>query len=206
MCDDRCRSVALFTGASSGSCNVSVPSRTAIAALTPSTSATTAAATASTRPLFASAGDVYSQVAPVHICAIQGADGFLGLFLGAHRNKGEPARPAGGAIHHQVRFENGAVRGESVLEIVFGGVEGEISDKQFIIHAVVFFSFLESLVASESVPLSGLQSSLNIAHVTIYHRLKVVSNPTTCTIDLFGEERKTLLRWRASLSLQRNGP
>jgi hypothetical protein len=93
------------------------------------------------RPFFASAGDVYSQVAPVHVGAIQSADGFLGLFLGAHRNKSEPARPAGGAIHHQVRFENGAVRGESVLEIVFGGVEGEISDKQFIIHAVVFFLF-----------------------------------------------------------------
>jgi hypothetical protein len=125
-----------------------VPSRTAIPALTTATSATTAApamaattTAATTRAFFTSAGDVYSQVAPVHVGAIQGADGFLGLFLGAHRNKSKSARPAGGAVHHQVRFDDRAVGGESVLEIVFGGVEGEISDKQFIIHAVVFFLF-----------------------------------------------------------------
>jgi hypothetical protein len=165
-----------------------------------------ATTTTTTRAFFASSGDVYSQVAPVHVGAIQGADGFLGFFLRTHRNKSESAWPAGGAVHHQVRFDDRAVGGESVLEIVFGGVEGEISDKQFIIHAVVFFSFLESLVASESVPVSGLESPLNIAHVTIYHRLKAMSNPTSSTIGSFGEERKTLLRLRSSLSLQRNGP
>jgi len=178
--------------------------------LTTATSATTTAAaipaTATTRAFFTSSGNVYSQVAPVHIGAIEGADGFLGFFLGAHGNKRESAGPAGGAIHHQVRLDDRAVRGEGILEIFFSGVEGEISDKQFIIHAVMSVSSLELPAASGSVPVSGLESSVNIGHVTIYHRLKVMSNPTVSTIDPFGEERKTLLRLPSRLSLQRNGP
>ncbi len=109
------------------------------AAATAAMPATTTAAT-TTRPFFAGSGNVYSQIAPVHIGAIERADGFLGLFLGAHRNKGESPRPPGGAIHHQIRFDNRAVRGEGILEIVFCGIEGEVSDKQFIIHAVIFFN------------------------------------------------------------------
>jgi hypothetical protein len=165
----------------------------AAAAIPAATTATPTIAAATTRAFFTSAGDIHSEVTAVQISAIHGTDGLLSFFLCAHGNEGETARPAAGAIGHEVGFEDGAVCGESVLEIVFGGVEGEISDKQFIIHAVVFFSFLESLVASESVPVMGLESSLNIAHVTIYHRLKVMSNPTICTIDPFGEECKTLL-------------
>jgi hypothetical protein len=102
----------------------------------------------------------------------------LGFFLGAHGDESESARPAAFAIGHEVGFEDRAMRGESVLQIVFSSVEGEVPNKQFIIHAVVIFSFLESLVASESVPASGLESSLNVAHVTISHRLKVMSIPT----------------------------
>jgi len=128
----------------------SVPSRTAVATLTtatsPSASAAAAAAaipsaTATTRAFFTSASEINGEVTAVQICAIHGTDGFLGFFLGAHGNEREPARPAGGAIGHEVGFEDGAVGGESVLEIVFSGVEGEISDKQFIIHAVVYFFF-----------------------------------------------------------------
>jgi hypothetical protein len=124
----------------------SVPSRTAVATLTTATSASAAAAaiasaTATTRAFFTSASEINGEVTAVQIRAIHGTDGFLGFVLCAHGNEREPARPAGGAIGHEVGFEDGAVGGESVLEIVFSGVEGEISDKQFIIHAVVFFFF-----------------------------------------------------------------
>jgi hypothetical protein len=175
--------VATLTAATSAA--ASIPAATTAAAAIPATA---------TRPFFTSASQINSEVTAVQISAIHRTDGFLSFFLCAHRNESETARPPAGAIGHEVRFEDGAVRGEGVLEIVFGGVEGEISDKQFIIHAVVFFSFLESLVASKSVPASGLESSRSIAHVTIYHRLKVMSNPTVSTIDPFGQDRKTLLR------------
>ena len=150
-----------------------MPSWTAVAALTTATATTATTATAAipaataTRPFLTSPGNINSEVAPVQAGAIQGVHGFLGFLLGAHGYESEPARPACCAIGHEVGFEDGAVRGESVLQIVFSGVEGEISDKQFIIHAVVFY-FLESPAASESVPVSGLESSLNVAHVTIY--------------------------------------
>ena len=196
-----------------------MPSWPAVATLATATSAATttptaisataaaipAAATTTTGAFFARAGNIHREVSSVEAGAIQGIHGFLGFFLCAHGDESESARPAAVAIGHKVGFEDRAMRGESVLQIVFGGVEGEVSDKQFIIHAVVIYSFLESLVASESVPVSGLESSLITARVTIYHRLKVMSNPTSSTIDPFGEDRKTLLALRFRFSLQRNG-
>jgi hypothetical protein len=194
----------------------SVPSWTAVATLTTATAATAATATpaatipaasaATARPLFASPGNINSEIPPVEARAVHGTDCFLGFFFGAHGDESESARPAALAIGHQVGFEDGAVRGESVLKIVFGGVEGEISDKQFIIHSMKLISFLESPLPSEGVPVSGLEPSLNVAHSTIYHGSKVMSNPTISTIDPFGEDRKNLLGGvRINLSLQRNG-
>lgn len=145
---------------------------TAAAAAIPATTTTTAG------PFFARPGNINSEVPPVQARAVHGIHGLLGFFLGAHGDESESARAAAFAISHEIGFEDGAVRGERVLKIVFGGVEGEISDKQFIIHAVILICFLESPAASESVPVSGLESSLNVAHVTIYHRLKVMSYPT----------------------------
>ena len=131
-----------------------MPSWAAETALATTAATATAAATtaASTRAFFAGPGNINGEVAPVQVGAVQGIHGFLGFFLGAHGDESEAAGPAAVAIGHEVGFENGAVRGESVLEIVFGGVEGEISNKQFIIHAVLLSSFLESPAASESVP------------------------------------------------------
>jgi hypothetical protein len=136
-----------------------VPSRTAVATLTTATTttATTAAAAipaaaTTTRAFFTSAGEINSEVTAVQISPVHGTDGFLGFFLGAHGNESESARPAAGAIGHEVGLEDGAVGGEGVLQIVFSSVEGEISDKQFIIHALILICFLESPAASESVP------------------------------------------------------
>jgi len=110
------------------------------------------AAAAPARPFFAGPSDVHGEITAVEVGAIHSIQGFLGFFIAAHGNESESARPAAGAVHHEVSFEDGAVRRESVLEIIFGSFEGKVSDKQFIVHAVMFFSFLESPVASESVP------------------------------------------------------
>jgi len=91
-------------------------------------------AAAATGAFFARLGCVNGEGAAVHVRAVQCADGFSGLLIGAHRDEGKAAWTARGAIHHEVGFKHGAVRRESVLQIIFGGVEGKVSDKQFIIH------------------------------------------------------------------------
>ena len=48
------------------------------------------------------------------------------------------ARPAGGPVHHQVGFSDRAVGGERILQIVFGGVEGKVSNKQFTTHVMFY--------------------------------------------------------------------
>jgi hypothetical protein len=113
----------------------------ATAATTPATAAIPAATATAAGPFFARPGNVNSEVPPVQAGAIQGIHGFLGFFLGAHGDESESARAAAVAIRHEIGFEDRAVRGESVLQIIFGGVEGEISDKQFVIHAVILISF-----------------------------------------------------------------
>jgi hypothetical protein len=135
-----------FTGVSSENANASVPSWPAVpAALTTPTSAAAASAAIPTtataaRTFFSWPSDIHSEIAPVQIRAIHCIQGFLCLFISAHGDESESARPAGGAICHQIGFEDGAVRGKSVLKVIFGGVEGDISYKQFVIHAVVFIS------------------------------------------------------------------
>jgi hypothetical protein len=67
------------------------------------------------------------------------------------------------------------VGGEGVLEIVFGGVEGKISDKQFIIHFDDVLIFRIAPGFRECSRPSGLESSLNCVHLRICHALKVMS-------------------------------
>ena len=57
----------------------------------------------------------------------------------AHRDEAESAGTAGHAVHHQVGFDDRAVGGKGVLQMVFGDVEGKISNKYFIIHSVMFY-------------------------------------------------------------------
>src|SRR6266446_8002867 len=83
-------------------------------------------------------GDVDRQSAAIHLFAIEGCDGLLRLFGGAHGHEAEPAGTLGRAIHHQVGFSDRAMRGERVLQVVFGGIEGKVSNKQFITHVMLY--------------------------------------------------------------------
>jgi len=87
-----------------------------------------------TRPLFARTRFAYIESAAVQFLAMERLDGSLRAFLGFHSDKGKPARLAAEFVHDQIDTDHGAVRGEKVLEIVFGGVEGEVSYKQFRVH------------------------------------------------------------------------
>src|SRR5690349_12562076 len=101
----------------------------AAAVFAPATAAAAAASTFLTR-----AGDVDGQGPTIQLGAVHGRDGLLGFFRRAHGNESETARPAAHAVHHQVGFNDGAVRREGVLQIVFGGIEGEVPYKQFTAH------------------------------------------------------------------------
>ncbi len=96
--------------------------------------ATTAAAAAGT--LFTRTSDVHGEVTAAHVLAVETGDGRLRGFSSVHGDEGETAGFAGHAIHHEVDFHDGAVGGESVLEIVLGGVEGKIPYKQFVVHVM----------------------------------------------------------------------
>src|SRR3989475_12161244 len=98
--------------------------------------ATTTAASA--RALFARASNVDGEGPAVQLRAIEGFDGFLRLFRRAHRDEAEPTRFTRHAVHHQVGLDDRAMRREGVLEIVLGGVEGKISNKQFCTHVMFY--------------------------------------------------------------------
>jgi len=110
----------------------------AIASATTATSTTAAELTApAARALFFRARDVHCHGAAIDRRAVQGGDRFLRFFFRAHGDKTEAARTAAHAVHDEVGFSNGAVSGESVLQIVFSCVEGKISHKQFRIHSMI---------------------------------------------------------------------
>ena len=145
---------------------VAIPSTTTTAAATAAATVTataTAAAAAAARTLFAGSGDIDCEGAAIHCGAIHGLDGFLGLLGCAHGDEGEPARASAHLIHHQVGFQDRAMRGKRVLQVVFCGVEGEISYKQFITHAILTVRLATAF--RDCSRLSGLKSPLNQVHL-----------------------------------------
>jgi len=54
-------------------------------------------------------------------------DRFVGLFQGAHFNKGEPAGTARELIEHQLAFDDGSGLLEQLFEVAFGGTVGQVS-------------------------------------------------------------------------------
>ena len=101
---------------------------------TTSTSAAPAAETAS-RALLTRPGHVHGQRTALDLEPVQGFDGRLRRFIRRHRDEGETAGAARGAIQHQIGFDHCAVLGEQVLEFVFGNLEMEVPDEEFVLHA-----------------------------------------------------------------------
>ena len=89
----------------------------------------TTTTTAAARTFLTRAGNVDGQGTTAKVLAIQAVNGFLRLFRRAHGHKSEAARAVGGAIHHQVGFSDAAKRREGVLQVIFGSVEGKVSNE-----------------------------------------------------------------------------
>ena len=103
---------------------------------------TTAAAavltTTAAAALFTRFGLVDGEGAAIHICAVQSGNSFL-RFLGcAHGHETKTAGFTGHAIHQQVGFGDRAMRGERVLQVIFGGVKAKIPNKYSIIHVMFY--------------------------------------------------------------------
>ena len=89
----------------------------------------TATTAAARRALFARTRDVDREGATVNGFAVHGLDGLGGLFGRAHGDETETARTAGRPVHHQIGFEDRAVGCECILQVIFCGIEGKISNK-----------------------------------------------------------------------------
>ena len=113
---------------------VAITTATAAAAVFP----TTAAATAATAAFFARFGNVDGQGAAAQILAIHRFDGLLRFLGGAHGDEAKPAGTAGFPVHHQVGFSDRAMRAKRSVQVVFSGIEGKISHKQFITHVMFY--------------------------------------------------------------------
>jgi hypothetical protein len=100
------------------------------ALVTFATSAAIAALAATTARTFL-AGSCHADVqsATAQIFAIQTINGFLRFFRGTHGYKCKPTRPASGPVSYKVGFNNGTVRGEGFLQVVFSDFEIEIPDE-----------------------------------------------------------------------------
>ncbi len=98
------------------------------AAAISATAATAATAAAAAGTLFTRTSFVDGEGAAIEFVTVHGVDGGLGLFVGAHGDEAETTGIARDAVGDEADFSDDAVRGESVLEIVLGGVEGKVSD------------------------------------------------------------------------------
>jgi hypothetical protein len=108
---------------------------TAISSTVATAVATVSAAAAGTRrTLFTRTGFIDGHGATVHLFAIQGLNRGISAFFGFHGHKSEAARAAAKLVHDEIHFNDIAVSGEEVLELVLSCVEGKISYKQFRIH------------------------------------------------------------------------
>src|ERR1022692_585364 len=120
------------------------PAATAAVFTTTATTATTAvfttttAAAAAGGALFARLGHVNREGATANFLAVQSGNGLLRFFGGAHGDEPKSARTTGFPVHQQIGFSNRAMRAKRVLQVVFGGVEGKISYKQFITHVMLY--------------------------------------------------------------------
>jgi len=98
---------------------------------------TTTVTIAAPGSLFARTGNIDAESATAEVFAVHAVNRLLRFFGRVHGDEAKPARPAGRPVSDQVGFDDGAVGGEGVLQVVFGDFEVEIPDEQFGAHGLV---------------------------------------------------------------------
>jgi hypothetical protein len=151
---DGSRQAANSKSAASGYRTRSITVATSAATATAATATVTATATTAARSFFARTGLVDGQSASLPFLAIESLDGRVGAFLGGHGHESETAGLSGHSILHQVGLGDRTMWSEKIVQIVFGGVEGEIPDVQFRVHNVFRF---RPLILPRLFPTIGFQ-------------------------------------------------
>jgi hypothetical protein len=118
--------------AASASAAVAAPASTSAAseATAASSAATesTAPAAAASAALFARTGFIDGESAPAVLLSIQGGDGGLGFFIGAHFDEPEALASAGVAVVDDLRRHDGPVLTEQLLEFRAIDLIAEVPD------------------------------------------------------------------------------
>jgi hypothetical protein len=130
-------------------------------AVSTTTTATAASAVLGTTgagsALFTRAGDVHGQGAAVNGLAVQRGNGVRRFLVRAHGDESKPAGTASGTVHHQIGFDDSAMCGKGVLQVVFGGFAGKISYKQFVVITHVMFSLYRLCAIPRLSPVFGFK-------------------------------------------------
>src|SRR5207302_9320563 len=112
----------------------------ASAAATVAAASTAAAATTATEAAALAAafglrsGLVDGQGAAVHLFAVEGGDGGLGLLVAAHLHEAEALGAAGVPVHDHLRRLHRPVRREHLLERAVGNPVSEVAHVQLLAH------------------------------------------------------------------------
>lgn len=126
---------------------------------------------------FARPGDVDGQSTAVNLLAVERADCRLRFIGRAHSDETETAWTTTGAIRHQIGFEHGSMGGKRVLKIILGGIEGKISNKQFIITHICDV-LLRQTLCSKLFPTFGFRIITELSSPEDFQILKLTSYPT----------------------------
>jgi hypothetical protein len=110
--------------------------------------ATTTAAAAAGRTLLTGTRFIDGQGTALEFFAMVLADGCVCFSLGAHFDECETTRTTCGTILHDVDCDDCACTCKMILEIVFGGTEGEVTYEQFSRHYLDTFVFIRTDVHS----------------------------------------------------------
>ncbi len=131
------------------------------------TAAAITAATATTGALFARTGNIDVESAAPEFLAVHAFNRLLCFLWRAHGDEGKPAGPASCPVSDEVGFHHGAVRCESVLQVVLGDFEVEIPDEQFGAHSLLRYCPGQVPRSPQCSRGSGLKSSLDQVHLRI---------------------------------------
>jgi hypothetical protein len=118
---------------------MSAATTAAAAAAATSAAAVTASTATASRAIFTRTRLIDCQSAPIEILPIQRLDRRFGAFFRFHGDKCEPARATAKFVLDEIHFNDWAMRGEQVLKLVLGCVEGKVSHKQFCTHDDLLF-------------------------------------------------------------------
>ena len=115
---------------------VTATAAAAAAATVTAATATAAAATTVSWAFFTWAGFVDGQRTAHEILAVESLDDGVSTLPIGHGGERETAWAAGHFVHHNEDFAHLAVLREEITDVLFSGIEGKISDVEFVVHCL----------------------------------------------------------------------